>query len=121
MADPIIPGLSDGEEQIRSVVRAAVSAGAVSVGHVVLHLGPGIREHFLRWLARHRPDLVPEYRRWYQGGRDAPAALRKRIAATVEAALREFGGPVPDRVRRSARVQVRPAAPQGPQQLGLKL
>ncbi|HSF87512.1 MAG TPA: radical SAM protein [Acidimicrobiia bacterium] len=118
---PIIPGLSDGADQIRDVVRAAVAAGAVGVGHVVLHLGPGIRDHFLQWLERHRPHLASDHGRWYGGGREASSAIRARIAATVDAALREFGGPVPDRVRRSARVHVRTAAPASPQQLGLGL
>ncbi len=101
---PIIPGLSDGRDQLRSVVRAAVVAGAVSVGHVVLHLGPGVRDHYTAWLARHRPDLLARYRGWYGQGRDAAPAVRARIASIVAEALREFGGPVHERTARAAKL-----------------
>ncbi len=115
---PIIPGLSDGPEQIRSVVRAAVEAAAVAVGHVVLHLGPGLRTHYLQWLALHRPDLVEAYQSWYGGrGRSADARVRNRIARLVGAALREFGGPQP-MVPRSTRVKPTSSRPS---QLALEL
>jgi DNA repair photolyase len=89
---PILPGLSDGVEQLREVVFAAVAAGAVSIGHVVLHLGTGVREHYLEWLATEQPDLLAAHRRMYEGGRDAPAAVRSRIAKTVQEAIRAAGG-----------------------------
>ncbi len=108
---PIIPGLSDSPEQIRSVIRAAVEAGAVGVGHVVLHLGTGLRTHYLDWLADRRPDLVDAYRSWYGGrGRNAATGVRTRIARVVRTALREFGGPEP-MVPRSTPVNRRPTRP----------
>jgi DNA repair photolyase len=62
---PVIPGLSDGPEQLEAVVSACVGAGAVSVSAIALHLRPGVREHFLGWLASVRSDLVPEFERRY--------------------------------------------------------
>ena len=58
---PVIPGMSDGEDQLREVVEACLEAGAVSVTPVALHLRPGVRQHYLAWLAGVRPDLVPLY------------------------------------------------------------
>lgn len=119
---PVIPGLSDGAEQLDTVVKAAVDAGAVGVGHVVLHLGQGVRSHFTTWLERHRPDLADAYQHWYQRGREAPAAERARIAGVIRDSLRAHGGPVPDRVRRSARGNTRaPQTVPDALQLGLEI
>jgi DNA repair photolyase len=62
---PVIPGLSDRPEQLEAVVGACVGAGAVSISAIALHLRPGVREHFLGWLAGVRSDLVPEFERRY--------------------------------------------------------
>ena len=43
----LLPGISDGEDQLREVIGACVEAGAVSISAVPLHLRPGTREHFL--------------------------------------------------------------------------
>ena len=63
---PILPGMSDGADQLAEVVEACVAAGAVSVTAVPLHLRPGVREHFMAWLAGARPALVEDYRRRYR-------------------------------------------------------
>ena len=64
---PILPGMSDGEDQLAEVVEACVAAGAVSITALPLHLRPGVREHFMGWLAGARPELVEDYRRRYRG------------------------------------------------------
>ena len=90
---PILPGLSDAPEQIDDVVRAALDAGAVSVGSVLLHLRPGVRDHFLATLERDRPDLVARYRQLYPPGRSyAPAAERRRVGGLVQGFVRQHGG-----------------------------
>ncbi len=63
---PLIPGISDSDAQVHQVVDACAEAGAVSIGGVPLHLRPGVRQHFMKWLERERPDLVPSYRRRYR-------------------------------------------------------
>ena len=52
---PVLPGLSDSDEQLRAVAKACLEAGAVSVTPVALHLRPGVREHYLEWLGQIRP------------------------------------------------------------------
>src|ERR1017187_1069454 len=49
---PVLPGMSDSDDQLRAVAQACLEAGAVSVTPVALHLRPGVREHYLAWLAR---------------------------------------------------------------------
>jgi DNA repair photolyase len=94
---PIIPGLSDGADQLDEVVRGAVEAGATSITPVVLHLRPGVKELFLAWLADVRPDLAARHRRLYGDRSTAPAAERQRIGALVHRLVRRHGGVMPQR------------------------
>ena len=80
---PVLPGLSDSDEQIGRVVEACLDAGAVSISIVGLHLRPGVREHFMAWLERERPDLVPAYRRRFARGSYQPKAEQARLAEIV--------------------------------------
>ena len=63
---PLLPGMSDGPDQVDAVVKACVNAGAVSVSPIALHLRKGVKDHFMEWLRTARPDLVPEYERRYR-------------------------------------------------------
>ena len=90
---PVLPGLSDGDEQLAEVVQACVAAGAVSIASIGLHLRPGVRELFMPWLERVRPDLVERYRTLYsaRGGylaKDEAAKISARVGMLVE----RFGG-----------------------------
>ncbi len=115
---PILPGLSDRRDQLREVISRAVAGGAVSIGHVVLHLGKGVREHYLDWLEERRPELMSDYRRWYRKGRDADKEAREHIAAVVRELIVECGGRLP-RSTRPAPSSVQPAPPPDVRQLGL--
>lgn len=79
---PILPGLSDRQEQVEQVVAACVDAGAVSISATPLHLRRGVREHYMDWLAGTRPDLVESYRRRYRGAY-LPAAEQRALSARV--------------------------------------
>jgi DNA repair photolyase len=101
MVAPIMPGLSDGREQLDAVVRGAIDAGASSITPIVLHLRPGVRELVEPWLAEVRPELLERYRRLYRGPR-AVRAERERIVRTVRDLVADHGGvsPPPRRARR---------------------
>ena len=79
---PILPGLSDRREQLDDVVRACVDAGAPSISPVLLHLRPGVKEHYLSWLADSRPELLERHQRLYPGSY-APARERDRVTQLV--------------------------------------
>jgi len=64
---PVLPGLSDSEESLRAVARACAEAGARNVVPIVLHLRPGVREHYLQWLAGEHPELLDEHLSRYDG------------------------------------------------------
>jgi DNA repair photolyase len=79
---PILPGLSDGHEQLEDVVRACVDAGAPSISPVLLHLRPGVKEHYLGWLSDAHPELLEQHQRLYRGSY-APARERARVTQLV--------------------------------------
>ncbi|HZQ28824.1 MAG TPA: radical SAM protein [Acidimicrobiales bacterium] len=88
---PILPGLSDRPDQVQAVVKACVAAGAVSLAAIPLHLRPGVRDHYLTWLAGYRPDLVADHKRRYRSSY-LPVNDRKALAALVHRTIREAGG-----------------------------
>jgi DNA repair photolyase len=86
---PVLPGLSDREDQLQEVVEACAAAGAVSVTGVALHLRGPMRAHYLEWLEGFRPDLVGVHRVRFRRGAYQPDDERSRIEGVVrEAALR---------------------------------
>jgi len=82
---PIIPGVTDGREQLTALFRAAKDAGARRVAGEALRLGPAARRHFLPHLAREFPDLAERYDHRYgqrqSAGKDYLSALAQRLDA----------------------------------------
>jgi len=107
---PILPGLSDDPAQLEAVVRAARAAGARTIWASVVHLRPGVREHFLEALARDWPEEVARYEalfasRAYLGSATTGPMLEPVRRATAS-------GPSPRR---------RPPRTSAPRQLALVL
>jgi DNA repair photolyase len=126
---PIAPFLSDSPEQLDATVRQIAAAGAASVSPIVLHLRPGAREWFFRWLSKQHPSLVPRYRGLYGQGAYASAAYQKRVTEHVRALAERYqvGAGAPRR-RKPARPPVssfrgagRPDGPAADQPVQLRL
>ncbi|HSF60800.1 MAG TPA: radical SAM protein [Gaiellaceae bacterium] len=83
---PILPGLSDRPEQLETVVREARAAGAGSIWASVVHLRPGVREHFLEALGNDWPDEVARYEALFSSRAYLPAALSTPITEPVRRA-----------------------------------
>jgi DNA repair photolyase len=113
---PVIPGLSDDPAQLEDVVRGCLEAGAVSIGVVLLHLRPGVKEHFLEQLGTTHPELLERYRRLYPRAY-APKAEQRRVSELVHGLVQKHGGVRVVPRRRAPRIVV-PAAP-APAQLSL--
>ena len=90
---PILPGLSDRPEQLEAVVRQARAAGAASIWASVVHLRPGVREHFLEALGNDWPGEVARYEALFASRAYLPASLST---------------PITEPVRRAATVTARP-------------
>jgi DNA repair photolyase len=109
---PVLPGLSDGEDQLRSVVEACAEAGAVSITGVALHLRGPMRQHYLDWLGGARPELVTLHRRRFRRGAYQEDDVRQRVEGIVRSAARRCG--VTGRERYRARAVPPPSPGPGP-------
>jgi DNA repair photolyase len=111
---PILPGLSDDDASIEATVAAAATAGAATLTPLPLHLRPGAREWYGRWLADEHPALVPRYRELFGRGSYSPKDYQRELTARVRAAARrhDLGGGANGRHRRP------PASPEEARTLG---
>ncbi|MEW9551564.1 Rv2578c family radical SAM protein [Nonomuraea sp. NPDC050783] len=88
---PVLPYLTDSPAQLERTVKEIAEAGATHVTPIVLHLRPGAREWWLRWLAREHPRLVPRYLELYGRGAYTPEPYQRRVAARVRELAERFG------------------------------
>jgi len=97
MVAPVIPGLNDSE--MPAVLKAAREAGAKGAGYVLLRLPSTVRDVFLDWLHRHRPNhaaKVESFVRSTRGGQLYNSKWRERqrgkgvIAEHIERTFRVF-------------------------------
>jgi DNA repair photolyase len=118
---PVVPYLSDSPAQLAATVRRAAEAGAVHVTPIVLHLRPGAREWFLKWLRETHPELVPRYAELYGRGAYARKDYQARIAGQVRDLAERYGVGRSDRGTSRGRgtPPVTPRPPAGPEQLSL--
>ena len=110
---PILPGVSDGPEQLAEVVRAAREAGACGIWANLLFLRPGTREHFLEHLAQDWPEELERYERLYARRAYLGKAQTKPVRDQVAALAKEYG------VRDRRRLRLEPEPPVIAEQLAL--
>ena len=90
-AMPILPGLTDGEEDLDQLVRAVSEARAQWIAGGVLFLMPSSLKQFLPFLEQKFPRLLRRYQEWYGRGGYAPESYRKEIAARFEKLRHKYG------------------------------
>jgi DNA repair photolyase len=86
---PILPGLSDRDDQLRAVVEACVDAGAASISSVALHLRPGVKDHYLGSLRETRPELADTTEARYSQAylpKTEQRELSERVRGMIDAA-----------------------------------
>ncbi|MER6666598.1 intein-containing Rv2578c family radical SAM protein [Amycolatopsis japonica] len=88
---PVLPYLTDSVAALDALFSRLAEAGATRVTVLPLHLRPGAREWFARWLGREHPELVPKYRELYSRGAYLPKSYRERLGARVGPLLRRHG------------------------------
>jgi hypothetical protein len=111
---PILPGISDKPELMADVVKAARDAGATSIWTNVLYLRPGTREHFMGYLARDWPELVPSYQELYAGRDYLPRSEVEPVRREVAELRHRFEVGDPGRVPRPPGAVERPGAQERP-------
>ena len=88
---PVVPFLSDSPVQLEAAVRRIAEAGAAHVTPIVLHLRPGTRDWYLRWLAGNHPELLPRYHAMYRRSAYAPKDYQAQITGQVRELARRYG------------------------------
>lgn len=88
---PVLPYLTDSRDHLERAAAAASRAGAGSAVFSTLHLRPGAREWFMRWLRREHPELVEHYLAMYERSAYAPRDYREWLAAKAGPILRAHG------------------------------
>lgn len=119
---PVLPGISDGKDQLREVITAAADAGATHINPILLHLRPIVREVYMEWLRETYPDLIATYEEMYPRSY-ASKEHRSVLSRTVNGILRSLPPrrrPIPrDRRRASAEHARRERAKLANEQLSL--
>ena len=104
---PVLPMLTDGDDDLERVITAVAEAGATSASVMALHLRPGAREWFLRWLGEQHPELVEPYAELYRGGSYVLPSYANDLRERTRPLLRRHGLDRPSAWRQPGR---RPAA-----------
>jgi DNA repair photolyase len=87
---PILPGITDSCASIDAVAAAAREHGAAYFEAAPLRLMPHVKEHYLAFVSRAFPALMPRYLRAYPGTH-APAEYREALTQRVGAISRAYG------------------------------
>jgi DNA repair photolyase len=89
-AMPILPGITDREEDLDALARAARDAGAQWFAGSVLFLMPSAKNQFLPFLDAKFPKLARRYREWFSREAYAPETYRREISARVAALRKKY-------------------------------
>jgi DNA repair photolyase len=87
---PIVPGFSSSPRKLERTVKAIADHGARFVGSNVMHLEDGTRDHFLQFIQREFPAMLPRFERLYQK-KYAPESYRKEVQGMVRLLQERFG------------------------------
>lgn len=83
IANPVLPLLTDSEENLEAVARAAKAANADEFGANVVFLMPAAQRVFFPFLAEHFPQYLNRYEHSFQAGAYLRGAYPERIRRMV--------------------------------------
>jgi DNA repair photolyase len=87
---PIVPGFSSAPSKLEATVKAIADHGARFVGCNVMHLQDGTRTHFMKFIERDFPSMLPRFERLYLR-KYAPDSYRKEVQAMVRVLQNRYG------------------------------
>lgn len=96
IANPVLPLITDSEENLESVARAAKEAGADQFGASVLFLQPTAQRVFFPFLAENFPQHLKRYRASFAQGAYLRGSYPERIRALVNGIRQRVGIPQRD-------------------------
>jgi DNA repair photolyase len=84
---PLVPGITTSRRALDATLAAIAEHEAAFVGANVLHLEAGTRDHFLGFLEKEYPALIPGYARLFAGG---AKYVPKDYSSAVQETVREL-------------------------------
>ena len=87
---PIVPGFSSARGKLERTIRAIADHGARFVGCNVMYLQDGTRTHFMTFIEREFPSLLPRFERLYRT-KYPPESYRKEVKAMVRVLQERYG------------------------------
>ena len=87
---PIVPGFSSSRTKLERTIKAVADHGARFVGANVMYLQDGTRSHFLKFVEREFPSMLPRFERLY-ARKYPPDAYRKEVKAMVRVLQDRYG------------------------------
>lgn len=81
---PVLPGITDQPLELEKTIKAAAEAGAAYVHANPLFLKPCSEKVFMPFLEEKFPQLVPLYKKRYEGRAYLPEEYHKRISTLVK-------------------------------------
>jgi DNA repair photolyase len=87
---PIVPGFSSSRAKLENTVKAIADHGARFVGCNVMYLQDGTRTHFMGFIAREFPAMVPRFEKLY-ARKYPPDAYRKEVQGMVRMLQARYG------------------------------
>ncbi|MCG3133580.1 MAG: hypothetical protein HMLKMBBP_00779 [Planctomycetes bacterium] len=88
---PVLPGITDGDADLRHLLGSMREAGAAYVAHQTVFLEGSARPWLLGRLRAAYPRVAARYEMWTRAGRTLPAEVRQDVAARVGAIARAVG------------------------------
>ncbi|MGI8959535.1 MAG: SPL family radical SAM protein [Bryobacteraceae bacterium] len=93
IANPVLPLLTDSEQNLESVAKAAKGAGASQFGANVLFLKPAAQRVFFPFLSKHFPEHLARYEKSYAAGAFLKGTYPERIRELVQRIRERVGIP----------------------------
>ena len=87
---PIVPGFSSSRTKLERTVKAIADHGARFVGCNVMYLQDGTRTHFMKFIEREFPSMLPRFEKLY-AKKYPPGAYRKEVQAMVRVLQQRYG------------------------------
>ncbi|GAA3119117.1 DNA repair photolyase [Kribbella aluminosa] len=91
MVAPVLPWLTDSTDQLDELLTSLSAAGATGATPLVLHLRPGVKEWFMKWLAYDHPALVSRYESLYAHGAYAAPSYQRAFTTKIRPLLAKHG------------------------------
>ena len=88
---PVLPGLTDSEQHLDAMARAASEAGAQWFLGGALFLMPSSAKHFLPFIREKFPRLAKQYNEWYARAAYPPETYRREIYERVARIRGKYG------------------------------